>query len=267
MSNRGPEAIDSANTTNLFRAITHYHASIRRTWSEIELTFDELVKIYVQPNENVKTIDLDGKTIELPPRFIPLYEPKMQPKFEKLVGRLSFELHGVYAVTTEMSKELYPLQSEIMGKPNIVTTRENQNIQYTEKPHQSMLGSLRATIFGEKKDLSKIQNPWEKTTDILDKTLQIPNLVEKFMSTHARQYNKAKKFEGNLRAQDMVKEIEFNYFRGTVKPQLMKLIGARVSLSLAKEKPMITSVLSDVYRTAERHRMQPVFDQGNKNNA
>lgn len=260
MSNKGPEAIDSANTTNLFRAITHYHASIRRSWSEIEISFDELVKMYVKPSTS-KFVKQGDDTIEIKPRFIHIYDPVSQPNFEKCLNRLSFELHGVYSVTTEMSKELFPLQTEIMGKPNIVTTRENQNIHYSEQPKGSVLGSIKSTLFGEKKELSQIQSPWEKTTDIIDKTLQIPNLVEKHMSFHARQYNKAKKFEGNLKAQDMIKEIEFNYFRGTVKPLLLKLIGAKVSLSLAQEKPLITSVLSEVYRQTERHRMQPNYQQ------
>lgn len=260
MSSKGPESIDSANTTNLFRAITHYHSSIRRQWSEIENAFQELVQMYVKPNES-RFIKQDGEKIEIKPRFVYIYDPRSQPDFEKWLNRLSFELHGVYSVTTEMSKELFPLQTDILSKPNIVTTKENQNIHYSEQAKGSVLGSIKSTIFGEKKELSQIQSPWEKTTDIIDKTLQIPNLVEKHMSFHARQYNKAKKFEGNLPAQEMIKEIEFNYFRGTVKPLLLKLIGAKISLSLAQEKPLVTSVLSEVYRQAERHRMSPGFQQ------
>src|SRR5690348_2679669 len=102
MSNKGPQSIDEANTTNLFRAITHYHASIRRSWSEIETSFDDLIKMYVKPN-NSRFEKQGENSIEIKPRFVYIYDPRSQPEFEKCLNRLSFELHGVFSVTTEMS--------------------------------------------------------------------------------------------------------------------------------------------------------------------
>lgn len=253
MSNQGrpPTSIDQADSTNLFRAITHHHASLRRMQSDVATAFSNIVEMYVKEHADDSP-------------FIYIYDPKTQPLFEKNLSVLEIQLSGVYSVVTDLSKELYPLKEDILSKPNIVATKDNQNITYGQNTQNESLGSkLKNTLFGKSEKINKIKDPWETTQDIVGKTLNIPNIIEMIVSTHARQYNKAQKFRGNLRAQQRICNVEFNYFRGTAKPQLNKLIGGRIEVVLRTEKPIVASVLSEVYRTAERNKIANMMQSKN----